>query len=162
MVKVRDESVIGDGGPIRMAEEKFDHVADGNNGQETGNNRFQGPEAVAFQAEDDEGDNGGQQPGNPERQPEEQDSSATAAPRNSARSVAMATSSIRTHMLQTTQRGKALPAMFGQVLAGCNAQFGRQGLQEHGHQVAAQDDPEQFVAELCAALDVGGEIAGST
>jgi hypothetical protein len=32
-------------------------------------------------------------------------------------------------------------------------------LQEHSHQVAAQDNPEQFVPELSSALDVGGEIA---
>ncbi len=33
-------------------------------------------------------------------------------------------------------------------------------MQEHGHQVAAQDDPQQFIAELCAALDIGGEVSG--
>ena len=40
-----------------------------------------------------------------------------------------------------------------------DAQLGRQRLQQHRHQIAGDDDPQQGVAKLRAALDVGGEIA---
>ena len=50
--------------------------------------------------------------------------------------------------------------MFGQVLAGGDAQLGREGLHEHGHQVAAEDDPQQFITELRTALDGGCKVAG--
>ena len=75
-----------------------------------------------------------------------------AAPRNSARSVAMATSSISTHMTHTTGRRKVRAAQLGQVVAGGDAQLGGQRLDQHGHQVAGDHDPQQGVAELGPAL----------
>ena len=56
--------------------------------------------------------------------------------------------------------GEVLPALLGQVAAGGDAQLGRKRLDEHGHQVADDDHPQQGVAELGAAGDIGGEIAG--
>ena len=50
----------------------------------------------------------------------------SAAPMNSARSVAMATSSITTHIPQTTGAGKVAAAEFGQVAAGGDPQLGGQ------------------------------------
>ena len=62
-------------------------------------------------------------------------------------------------MHQTTGRGKCVAAVLGQVLPGGDAELGREGLDQHGHQVAGHDHPQQRVAELGAALDVGGEVA---
>jgi hypothetical protein len=55
---------------------------------------------------------------------------------------------------------EAVAAVLGQVQAGGNAQLGRQRLDEHGHQVAGYNKPQQRVAELGAALDVGGKVTG--
>jgi hypothetical protein len=51
-------------------------------------------------------------------------------------------------------------AQAGEAVAGDDAQFGRQRLEQHRQDVGQHDDPEQQIAELRAALDVGGEIAG--
>ena len=56
-------------------------------------------------------------------------------------------------------RGEAVAAHLGQVASGRDSQFGRETLNQHRHQVAGDDDPDQHVAELGAALNVGGEIA---
>ena len=45
-------------------------------------------------------------------------------------------------------------------LPGRDAQLGRERLDQHRHQVAGDDDPQQEIAELGAALNVGGEVAG--
>ena len=50
--------------------------------------------------------------------------------------------------------------MLGKVVSAGNAQLRRQRLQQHRHQVAGDDDPQQRVAKLRTALDVGGKIAG--
>ena len=55
---------------------------------------------------------------------------------------------------------EALAAQLGQVLAGGGADLGRQRLDQHRHQVRGQDHPQQQVAELGAAGDVRGEVAG--
>ena len=51
-------------------------------------------------------------------------------------------------------------AGLGQVAAGHQAQPRAQGLQQHGHGVAHQQHPDELVAELRPALNVGGPIAG--
>ena len=51
-------------------------------------------------------------------------------------------------------------AGLGQVAAGDKPQPGAEGLKQHGHHVAHQQHPDEPVAELRAALDVGGPIAG--
>ncbi len=50
-------------------------------------------------------------------------------------------------------------AVLGKVVSAGDAQLRRQRLQQHRHQVAGNDDPQQGVAKLRATLDVGGEIA---
>ena len=51
-------------------------------------------------------------------------------------------------------------AGLGQVAAGHQPQPCAEGLEQHRHGVAHQQHPEQPVAELRAALDVGGPVAG--
>ena len=141
-----------------LTEEEFDHITDGNDGEKSGDHRFQRAEAVSFQAEDQEGDDRGQQAGDPQRQAEEQ---------VERHGRAQEFSQVGGHGNQFHQDphdphhrpGKVFPALLGQVLAAGDAQFGGQRLQEHGHQVADQDDPQQFVTELRPGLDVGGKVA---
>ena len=58
-----------------------------------------------------------------------------------------------------TGRLKCSRAQLRQVLAGGDAGLGRQVLHEHRHQVRGDDDPQQHVAVLGAARDVGREVA---
>ena len=85
--------------------------------------------------------------------------SAIAAPTNSARSVAIAIASACSHSPNVTGLLEVLAAQLRQVLAGGDAGLGRQVLDEHRHQVRGDDDPQQHVAVLGAARDVGGEVA---
>ena len=85
--------------------------------------------------------------------------SAIAAPTNSARSVAIAIASACSQRPNVTGLLEVLAAQLGQVLAGGDAGLGRQVLHEHRHQVRGDDDPQQHVAVLGAARDVGGEVA---
>ena len=55
---------------------------------------------------------------------------------------------------------EALAAELGEVLAGRDPELRRLGLDQHRDQVGREHDPEQQVAELGAAGDVGGEVAG--
>jgi hypothetical protein len=54
--------------------------------------------------------------------------------------------------------GKVRAAVLSQVHAGREAQLGRERLDEHGHEVAGENDPDQHVAELRAGLNVGREV----
>jgi hypothetical protein len=57
-------------------------------------------------------------------------------------------------------REKVLAAVLRQGEAGDDAQLGGEVLDQHRHRVRPQQHPEQAVAELRAAEDVGGEVAG--
>ena len=54
---------------------------------------------------------------------------------------------------------KVLAALFGEIEAGRDTQLGRERLDQHGHQIAGEDDPQEQVAKLGAALDVRCEIS---
>jgi hypothetical protein len=55
---------------------------------------------------------------------------------------------------------EALAADFRQVPAGGDAELRRQRLDKHRHQVRGDDHPDEREAELRAARDVRGEVAG--
>jgi hypothetical protein len=72
----------------------------------------------------------------------------------------MAMSSAWIHSPHATGRGKWLAAQLGQVAPGGDADLGREVLDQHRHQVGAEQDPQQQVAVLRAAGDVRREVAG--
>ena len=51
-------------------------------------------------------------------------------------------------------------AVLRECEAGDDAQLGGEVLDEHRHGIGPEQDPEQAIAELRAAEDVGGEVAG--
>ena len=57
-----------------------------------------------------------------------------------------------THMAQNDRSREVRATLLGQVLTGGDAELGRERLDQHRHQVAGDDDPQQHVAELGAAL----------
>ncbi|MNP20288.1 hypothetical protein D3C76_1128540 [compost metagenome] len=50
--------------------------------------------------------------------------------------------------------------LFCEVFTGGNAQFGRQHLDHHRHQVGPHHHPQQLIAEAGPGLDVGRKITG--
>ncbi len=157
--EVWDKGAVEDETPFRAAEKEFDHITEGNNSEKASDDSFQRAEPVAFQAEDEKSDYSGQQAGYPKWKAEEQ---------VERHCCAQEFSQIGGHSDQLHEHPhsphnwawEAFTAVLGQVPAGGNAEFGGERLQEHGHHVTAQDNPQQFIAELCAGLNIGGEIAG--
>ena len=85
---------------------------------------------------------------------------ATAEPITSARSQAMIAISQRTQRTIDDRLRVLLAAGLREVLAGHHAELHAQRLQEHRHQVRQQDHPDEGVAELGAAGEVGRPVAG--
>jgi hypothetical protein len=56
--------------------------------------------------------------------------------------------------------GEMFAAVLRQRETGDDAELGRKILDQHGHRVRPKQHPEQAVAELRPAKDVGGEVAG--
>ena len=71
----------------------------------------------------------------------------------------MAISSAWTQSPQVDRPREVLAAQLGQVPPGGDADLRRQVLDQHRHQVGREDHPQQQVAVLGAAGDVGGEVA---
>ena len=83
-----------------------------------------------------------------------------AAPRNSARSVAIAIASACTQSPIDVRREKLLAADLGQVAPRRDPELRGERLDQHRHQVRGDDHPDERVAELRAAGDVRREVAG--
>ena len=86
--------------------------------------------------------------------------SPIAPPRNSARSVAIAATSLTIHRRPDHGLGEMVAAHLGQVAPRDDAELGRQRLKQHGGDIGHQHHPQQRIAVFRAGLDVGGEIAG--
>ena len=85
--------------------------------------------------------------------------SPSAAPTNSARSVAIAIASACSHSSTTTRNGSRSRQTSGRLRPVAMPSLALSDWIEHGHQVRRQHHPEQRVAELRAARHVGGEVA---
>ncbi len=75
-------------------------------------------------------------------------------------SVDIAITSAWTQRPQDDRLRVVVAAQLRQVPVGDDPELGGEVLDQHRHQVRGEHDPEQQVAELRAALDVGGEVAG--
>ena len=83
----------------------------------------------------------------------------SAAPVNSARSVAIAIASAWIQRKYVVRPREAVAADLGQVLAGRDPELRGQRLDDHRHQVRGEHDPEERVAELRPRRDVRREVA---
>ena len=84
----------------------------------------------------------------------------SAAPRYSASAVATQATAMVTPNSHTIQRGMWARTLAASERPRDDAQLGRHVLQEDQHERAERDDPQQLVAELRAAGDVGSPVAG--
>ena len=110
-----------------------------------------------LQFEDPERDHAGDQPGDEQRHAEQE----VEADR---RAEELGDVGRHRHQLgldpqaPSAHRGKRVTALLGQRAAGDDAQLRREVLDEHRDEVRREHDPHQLVAELGAALEVGGEV----
>ena len=86
--------------------EQLDQVADGDDADEAADDQLDRPEAAALQRQQPVGGGEGDQQPDQQRQVEQQRLRPMAAPSDSARSVAIAATSLATHMAKTSGRGK--------------------------------------------------------
>jgi hypothetical protein len=153
------EEVLGDFAAVRAG---VDQLEDEGGDDDTDQDRdpgLQAPVAQLLQAEDREGAGAGDQPGR-----EQGDAEQQVKPEGGTDHLG----DVGRHRHQLglqpeADRGaarEALAAELGQVPAGGDAELGRLRLHQHRDQVGGEHDPEQQVAELGAAGDVGGEVAG--
>ena len=65
----------------------------------------------------------------------------------------------RLYPVKPHDRARVMVAdLLGQVFTGGNAQFGREHLDQHRHQVGPYYDPQQLIAKAGASLNIRGEI----
>ena len=48
--------------------------------------------------------------------------------------------------------------LLGEVFTGSYPQFGREHLNQHGHQISPDNDPQQFIAEAGPGLNIGRKV----
>ena len=154
-----DEEVAGDFAAVRRGVEELVDEGDDDDADQHRDRRLEPAEAAPLQGEQGEGADAGDQPGGEERDAEEQVEAERGA--DDLGQVA----GHRDHLgLQPEAdrgaAGEAFAAELGEVLAGGDAELRRLRLDQHRDQVGGEHDPEQQVAELGAAADVGGEVAG--
>ena len=126
--------------------------------EQRGDRQLEAAEAVRLQLEDRECDHAGHQAGGEQRHAEKQVQPERGA--EELGDVGRHRHDLRLHPHAPRKRaGEAFAHDLGIVAVGDDAQLGREVLDQHRHHVRQQDDPQQQVAELRAAFDVGGEVA---
>ena len=153
------EEVLGDFAAVGVGVEELVDEGGDDDADQDRDPGLEAAEAVLLQGEDREGAGAGDDPGGEERDPEQQVEAEGGA--DDLGDVAGHRDDLR--LQPEADRGagaEALAAELGEVAAGGDAELGRLRLDQHRDEVGGQDDPEQQVAELGAAGDVGGEVAG--
>ncbi len=123
-----------------------------------GDRRLEAAVAARLEAEDRERDHGGDQPGDEQRHAEQQ----VERDRGADELGQVGGHGDQLGLNPETDRrapGEVLAAQLGQVPPGGDPDLGRQVLDQHRHQVRRDHDPQQQVAVLGAAGDVGREVA---
>ncbi len=155
---LRHDRVVKYQVPGRPVDDRLHQVAHGHDADHDGDHSLQRPEAVVLQAEDQDGRDGGQEAGEPQRHPEEQIEAQGGA--EELRQVRGHGDDFHEHPHGKDERpGEVRPALFGEVGAGGDPQLGRERLDQHRREVGGQHDPQKHVPELGAGRDVGGEVA---
>ena len=144
---------------VRLAEEGLDDVAATDHEHEHGDDRFEGAEAPVLQGEDAEGREAGD-----DRRPEQRDTEQQVEADRGPEELGQ----VGRHGDQLGLApeepddgfGEPLADRLREVLSGRDPKLGGERLNQHRHQVGGDDDPDQEITVLGAALDVGREVAG--
>ena len=154
-----DHQVLGDFVRRRLGVEQLEREGGDDDADQGGDPRLEPAKAHLLQGEDREGAGAGDHPGGEERNAEQQ----VEAERGADHLGDVGRHRDQLGLQPEADRGpsrEGLPTQLGEVATGRDAQLRRLGLDQHRDQVRRQYDPEQQVAELGAAGDVGGEVAG--
>jgi hypothetical protein len=151
--------MAGDLPRVGLGEEHLEREGDHDDAHERGDCGFESAEPVALQRQDPEGAGARQEPGGEEGHPEEQVQAERGA--DHLGEVGRHRDRLRLHPEAERDRAREVVAAgFGEVLARRDPELGRERLDEHGHEVGRQHDPEEQVAVLGPAGDIGREVPG--
>ena len=157
--ELRRQQPLHGRGAVGVRVEDLEREAGHDDADEHRDDRFEVAHAAQLGAEDGERDQTGEQAGGEQRHAEEQVEAEGGA--DELRQVARHRDRLRLQPEEDAHRlRERLAADLGEVVARGDAELRAHRLDQHGHQVRDQDDPEQHVAVLGAGRDVGGEVAG--
>ncbi len=148
----------GDAGGVVRHEQRVDEEAEQDHAEHPRDDDLEAAVAAALQGEQREGDHRGHQAGRQQREPEQEVERDRRA--DELGEVGRHGDDLGLHPEPERRAlGVVLAAQLGQAAARRDADLRRQVLDQHRHQVRAEDHPQQQVAELRPAGDVGGEVA---
>ncbi len=153
-----EDSPFQQAGQMGAGEDQLDDVGRRNKQQQTAHHELQRFLAAGLQHQDPPGDHGGDtgslQQGHAKQQLEA-DGGA-----DKFGEIGGHGDDLGLHPVGPDRRFRQSVAdMLSQILAGDDAEFGREGLHHHGHQVGPHHHPEQLVTKGRAGLNIGGEVA---
>ena len=126
--------------------------------EQPGDHGLEAPVALGLQPEDRKGHDGRDEPGREERHVEEEVQRDRRA--DELGQVGRHGDELGLHPQAPRDRTReVVTAQLGQVAPGGDADLRREVLDQHRHEVGAEQHPQQQVAVLGAASDVGGEVA---
>ncbi len=154
----RGDESAGDLGGLRAREEHLRAERQHDHEHEPRDERLELANATLLHREDGEGDDGRDEGGGQQRHTEEQ------VDRDRRPQELGEVAGHRGELALEPEADARTPAELsaahlGQVQARGDAEFGAKGLDQHRHEVGGDDHPEERVAELGAAADVGREVA---
>ena len=145
--------------PDWVCEEDFVGEAEADAGDERDHEGFDEAEAASLQGEDDEDVGGGEEHAEKQRDVEEEIKSDGGA--EDFGEVAGGDGEFAGHPEKNGHAaGIVVAAGLGEIASGDDAEFRGEPLEKHRQEITDQDDAEKGVAELGAAADVGGPVAG--
>ena len=144
--------------PVGRGDRHLDDVADADDADETGDHHLDQSKAAALQRQDRQRHDEGDQQPDRQAQAEQQRQADRGAQRFGK--VGRHRGDLADDPHGQHQRAREMRAAeFRQAVIGDDADLGGQRLEQHRQNVGEHDDPQQQIAELRAALDVGREIA---
>lgn len=142
--------------PVRLDDDNFNHIADADNSQETDDDCLQ--PVVSLTDDQHNLEDYGEQCPKPERGAKEQ-IEPYCTPQQFSDICCDAGENDSDPEKSRNRTGKVFTDIDGQGLAGGNSQLGRHMLDDDEHDSAEGNDPQQVIAVLRAALNIGGPVS---
>ncbi len=149
--------VAHDLAPVGLRDEDAERKGDRDYADEGRDRRLQPSKPVSLEAEDGEGSSADEERGGKKRHARQQMKAESGA--DDLRDVRRHRHELGLDPEAVPGSGHRLAAGLGEVQAAGDAELRRERLDEHRHQVGADDDPDEQVAELRARGAARGEVA---
>ena len=155
--QARDEAV-DEGDEGRLGQDHFHQEGDADGGHQAEDDRLQLADPEPGEGQQDQHVEGGDGDPREHRQPEQEVQGDGRA--DHLGHVAAGDGQFSEQVEGQVDRGRVgFPGSLGQVALAHDSQPGGQALQEDGHEVRHQQDPQEAIAVAAAAGDVGGPVA---